>query len=382
LQSRLTRQRFVALTATGAAVWPLVARARSAPFGFVGDEMRWAGVPGASLATVSVTSIDSASFGMRDVAAHLPVTAATLFEAGSLSKPVFAYAVLELVLAGRLDLERPLDSYVPSPYPIDDPRGSQITARHVLTHTSGLPNWRPGDKGPLKLQFTPGSQYLYSGEGYYFLQTVVEHITGQSTDEFMRVTLNALGMHASSYIWRGSDLANCALPYAQDGRALTHDTAVMGQQLVAMGKAMGQPLATWRTSQALAALSRLHPPLAPVPHNAMPNAAWSLLTTARDYARFVQTLLRQPKSPMLQPLVQVGPYVWRGLGVSLQKNGGVSGFFHTGSNPGFKSVMFGDLRNGRGVVSFTNSGAGFPFNMHVVDDVLGPQAGVFYLELP
>ncbi len=344
--------------------------------------MRWAGVPGASLATLSATSIDSASFGLRDVAARLPVTQATLFEAASLSKPVFAYAVLGLVHAGHLDLERPLDSYLPSPYPIDDSRGSQITARQVLTHTSGLPNWRPGDKGPLKLQFTPGSQYLYSGEGYFFLQTVVEHITSTSTEEFMRATLDELGMEASSYIWRASDLANCALPYGQDGKALSHDTATMGQQLIAMGKAVGQPLATWRTAQSLAALPRLHPPLAAVPHNAMPNAAWSLLTTAHDYARFMQGLLRQPKSPMLQPVVQVSDYIWRGLGLSLQKDDGVSGFFHTGSNPGFKSVMFGDLRSGRGVVSFTNSDGGFPFNMHVVDDELGAQPGVFYLELP
>ncbi|MBV8262280.1 MAG: beta-lactamase family protein, partial [Candidatus Eremiobacteraeota bacterium] len=172
--------------------------------------MRWAGVPGTSLALISATGTTTAQLGLRNVAQELPVTVDTIFEAGSTSKALFSYAVLELVRAGKLDLHASLDSYLPTPYPIADPRGRSITAHHVLTHTSGLPNWRPRDTGPLALSFAPGTAYQYSGEGFYFLQTVVEQITGLSTAQFMRKTLDALGMHRSSYIWREAFGADCA----------------------------------------------------------------------------------------------------------------------------------------------------------------------------
>ena len=51
----------------------------------------------------------------------------------------------------------------------------RVTARHVLTHTSGLPNWRHAP-GPLEPATEPGETYAYSGEGYFFLQRVVERV--------------------------------------------------------------------------------------------------------------------------------------------------------------------------------------------------------------
>jgi len=344
--------------------------------------LQWSGVPGASLATVHRNEIEAAHFGLRDAAARLPVTAGTIFEAASLSKPVFAYAVVSLVRAGGLDLDRSLDSYLPSHYPISDSRAKEITARQVLTHTSGLPNWRQGDTAPLKLSFAPGTRYLYSGEGFYFLQTVVEAITGKSTEHFMRTTLDELGMHDSSYIWRQSKKINYARPHGSDAPPNSLDTAQLGRQLALAGKRAGKPLEAWMTADALVALPRLHPAQVSAPHNAMPNVAWSLLTTANDYARFVRALLQQPQHPMFHLAVRITDYVWRGLGIALQKEGDALAFFHTGANPGFKAVMFGDFTTKLGAVSFTNSEGGFPFNMHVVEDAVGPQPAVFYLEQP
>ena len=378
----MTRRSFAGLTTLGVLGWPLAAAATNVAFSQVATEMRWAGVPGVSLATVTASAIRTAPFGLREVSAQLPVTAATMFEAASLSKPVFVYAVLELVRAGGLDLNRPLDAYLPEPYPIDDPRAKTITARHVLTHTSGLPNWRRDDRGPLKLHFTPGTQYLYSGEGFYFLQTVVEAITGKPMEQFMRPTLDTLGMRDSSFIWRDAYRTNCASPYDRDLRPLRHDTLLLGEQLTAMGRAVARPLETWNTAQALIALPRLHPSQAAVPHNAMPNAAWSLLTTARDYASFVRALLLQPEHMMFKPIVRRSDYVWRGLGIELQKDGAAMAFFHTGANPGFKAVMFGEFESKRGVVVFSNSDNGFALNMHVVENALGEQPAVLFLEQP
>jgi len=380
--AELTRKRFVQLAGTAALSMPLLSSSSSDPFVLAPDEMVWARIPGASLAYITSGAVLARSFGMRNKAARQPVTDATIFEAASVSKPVYTYAVMALVREGKLDLRRPLDDYLEKPYPIADERGAKITAHHVMTHTSGLPNWRPHDSGSPTLSFDPGTQYQYSGEGYYFLQTVVEQITGLGTGAFMRGVLDGLGMQRSSYVWLDSYATDCAAPYGSDGAALTPDTRVMGEQMVAAGKARGRPFVDWKTAEVLVQLPRLKPPWQPVPHNAMPNAAWSLLTTARDLAKFVTTLLRSPDHPMLVPQIRMKPGIYRGLGIELQIDGSRRGFFHTGSNPGFKTVIFGDLATQRGVVSMCNSVNGFVFDMHVIDDTLGEQPAVFYLEEP
>src|SRR5207237_10645877 len=94
-----------------------------------------------------------------------------------LRKPVFAFLVLGLVGDGVLDLDRPLGEYLPLPNPADE-RARTITARHALSHSSGWRNWRFGNDQLLTADFAPGSRFSYSGEGYYFLQRVVEHATG------------------------------------------------------------------------------------------------------------------------------------------------------------------------------------------------------------
>ena len=103
-------------------------------------------------------------FGVRSVDSAKPVTNDTIFEAASLSKPVFAYAVLKLVDQGKLDLDTPLTKYLPGTYDVqNDVRINQVTARFVLSHRTGFRNWRNGQ--PLKIYFTPGDRFSYSGEG-------------------------------------------------------------------------------------------------------------------------------------------------------------------------------------------------------------------------
>ena len=73
---------------------------------------------------------------------------------------------------------RALTTYTSDRFLDGDPRLDRITARHVLAHTSGFQNWRSA-KDPLKIHFTPGEKYLYSGEGYSYLQSVVTQLTGR-----------------------------------------------------------------------------------------------------------------------------------------------------------------------------------------------------------
>ena len=107
--------------------------------------MKTARVPGLAVALIrDAVPVWTAGFGVKSAASEDPVRPDTVFEAASLSKPVFAYHVLGLCERGLLDLDRPLCESMPEPYEIDDPRVSQMTARMALSHTTGFSNrWSP-----------------------------------------------------------------------------------------------------------------------------------------------------------------------------------------------------------------------------------------------
>jgi CubicO group peptidase (beta-lactamase class C family) len=150
-------------------------------------------------------------FGVRDAASKKPVKTDTVFEAASMSKPVFAYAVLKLCERGVLDLDTPLTHYTTSRFLDGDPRLDLITARHVLSHTTGFPNWR-SQSHPLSIAFTPGTQWSYSGEGYAYLQSVITELTKQPIEDYMRANIfEPFGMTSSGYVWTDT--------FAQDGAA-------------------------------------------------------------------------------------------------------------------------------------------------------------------
>jgi CubicO group peptidase (beta-lactamase class C family) len=127
-------------------------------------------VPGLSIAVIQHSQIVwRRGFGVRDAVSKEPVDDATVFEAQSMSKPVFAYAVMNLYEQGVIELDTPLTKYTSERLVTGDPRLDLITARRVLSHTSGLPNWR-SKEDPLRINFTPGEKYSYSGEGYWACQ--------------------------------------------------------------------------------------------------------------------------------------------------------------------------------------------------------------------
>jgi CubicO group peptidase (beta-lactamase class C family) len=119
-------------------------------------------VPGLSMALIHGGRVVwSRGFGVMNAGSAIPVTADTLFEAGSMSKPVFAYAVMKLCETNVLDLNTPLTRYISERWIENDPRIDLISARHVLSHTSGFQNWR-SEAEPLRIHFAPGTQHLYS----------------------------------------------------------------------------------------------------------------------------------------------------------------------------------------------------------------------------
>jgi CubicO group peptidase (beta-lactamase class C family) len=109
---------------------------------------------------------------------------------------------MQLASEGILDLTKPLAQYLELPNP-GDARSRLITATHVLSHSGGWRNWRNNRETLLTADFEPGSRFSYSGEGYYFLQRVVEKLTGKGLQRLARERVfEPLGMRTSSYIWR------------------------------------------------------------------------------------------------------------------------------------------------------------------------------------
>lgn len=285
-------------------------------------------IPGLALATIDVkTGVKAQGFGVKEATVAQNVDENTVFSAASLSKPVFAYLVLQLVDAGKMDLDKPLYQYLPYPDAEQDDRYKLITARMALSHSPGFPNWR---NGQLKVLFSPGKRFSYSGEGFVYLQKVVEHLTQRSLEDLAREKVfKPLGMPRSSFIWQTA---------FEDNYALRHNR-------------FGVQTGISKFDQA--------------------NAAYSLQTTAADYGKFLQALLqgkglksssvKQLFTPQLKTSQKFGDttqlsssLAW-GLGVGLQKTAQDEGFWHWGDNGDFKCFFFVSRTRKQGLVYFSNS---------------------------
>jgi len=151
---------------------------------FVKAWMDYFYVPGLSLVLVKDGEIAYHQvYGYENAYTQDPVDQATLFEAASITKIVFAFAVMRLAERGVIDLDRPLHEYLAFDELEHDERYKLMTARHVLSHRTGLPNWRP-DSG-VSLAFTPGTDHQYSGEGIEYLKRVVVEITGKPIEQIL-----------------------------------------------------------------------------------------------------------------------------------------------------------------------------------------------------
>ena len=177
--------------------------------------------------------VHTKTFGYRNVQRQAPLEPNTVMYGASFTKTAVAYMVLQLVDEQTFNLDRPLARYLTAPLPTyeryrdlaGDPRWQRLTARHVLTHSTGFANfrWLEDDK-KLRFHFEPGERYAYSGEGFNLLQFVLEEGLGiELKTEMQRRVFDRLHMPNTSMQWRPELAENLADGYDIDGRLRPHD---------------------------------------------------------------------------------------------------------------------------------------------------------------
>lgn len=157
-----------------------------------------------------------------EVSPGVPADAATRFNVASITKTVVAETVLRLADDGQLDLDEPLARYWVDPDVAGDPRRHALTARQVLDHTTGFPNWRffRADR-KLAFEHAPGSHYGYSGEGFeYLARALANKLDEPFPDIVQRTVLAPLGMHDTAIEVDHGQLQGVVRPVEEDGRML------------------------------------------------------------------------------------------------------------------------------------------------------------------
>ncbi|HMJ67522.1 MAG TPA: serine hydrolase [Cyclobacteriaceae bacterium] len=313
------------------------------------DRMKHYGVPGVSIAVIKDNKIAwSKAYGIMDKETKEPVTTKTLFQAGSISKPVAAYGALKTVEMGKVSLTGDANKYLKT-WKIPDnefTNNRKVTLEHLLSHTGGLTvhgflgyspdlpvptlvqlldGAAPANSPPVRVDKEPGSSFRYSGGGYSIMQQMLIDVHGKTFPEIEKeLVLGPLGMNNSTY---DQPLDAATVKMAATGYLPDH-TQTKGKR-----------------------------------HTYPEMAAAGLWTTAEDLAKFaidiqlavkgrsVRVLSMDMAERMLTPFD--GGFI--GLGIFIDNRKGDVYFGHGGWDEGFSSEMKAHKEKGYGVVVLTNS---------------------------
>ena len=337
----------------------------------IGQLMKDASVTGMGISIFNKNkTVYQKAFGFKRNDQKEPLQTTTNMYGASLSKAVFAVLVLKLVEEGVLDLDKPLQSYLPKPLYDYTPATrwhdhygdlktdtlyQRITARMCLSHTSGFPNWRWDNKDEkLGILFTPGTRYGYSGEGLVYLQVVLEKLLGKPLEVLMKEKIFLpLAMHQSSYSWQ---------PRFEQDYAWGHNS---------VGKAYKKD------------------------KDNEPRSASTLETTLQDYTLFTEAVLQnkilKPATTrlMFSPQIRIrsvrqhGPLRFKdstandgiqlsaGLGWLLLKSPYGTGAFKEGHGDGFQHYTILFPQKGTGIVILTNSDNGESIFKELLEYAIG-----------
>jgi CubicO group peptidase (beta-lactamase class C family) len=308
-------------------------------------------VPALSVAVIDNFKIAWAkAYGVTEAGTNTPVTTHTLFQAGSISKPVAATGALYLVEHGKLSLDENVNDKLKTWQVPDNEftKDQKVTLRRLMSHSAGLtvhgfPGYevgkpiptlvqifdgeKPANTAPIRVDFVPGTKSVYSGGGITIEQQLIIDVTGEPFPQFMRETvLDKIGMSDSTY---------------------------------------EQPLPASRAAMA-ASGTELDGTVVPGKWHIYPEmAAAGLWTTPTDLAKFgIETALsKQGKANHVlseaMTRERLKPQMENvGLGFFLGGGGNPQEFGHDGDDEGFQAqlIMFAD--SGKGVAIMTNSNSG------------------------
>jgi CubicO group peptidase (beta-lactamase class C family) len=276
---------------------------------FILHQMDSLAVPGVSMAIINNSEmVYHRTFGVKNINTKEPIDSQSLFDAGSLTKTLFAYFALKSIDKGQLDLDKPLYEYLTFPDIEYDEKYKLITARMVLSHSSGFPNWRRSNKdNKLDIKFSPGTDFNYSGEGYEYLANVLAKINNVPKDSLQvliqKDVFEPLRIRKSSTIWNFY-------------------------------------------------------------------ASYSLQSEASDYAKLLMSIMKGPglSEKMRQEMLKVQIHskekekTW-GLGIEIHSlNSGKPLYMHGGFNNDFSSGYLFSTDKNNGYVFFANSDTGYKLN--------------------
>lgn len=295
---------------------------------------------------------------------------ATVLYAASFSKAVFGYLTMKLAEEKVLDLDQPLYKYLSKPiseyeYFADlksDDRWKLITARMCLSHTTGLPNVRwfhpttgvQDTLGVMKIYFTPGNKYAYSGEGMKLLQLAIEELTKKNVEELaIEKVFQPIGMTRTGYIWHERFDDNYAIGHLADNT------------------------------------------LNPKKKRTKPVAGASLVTTIADYTRFIEYLMNQKGldkkafNEMITPQIEIYsktqfPPITEetttenkainlsyGLGWGLLKCKYGRAFFKEGHDDAWRNYNINFIDKGISIIIITNSANGELIFKELLENLIG-----------
>ena len=328
----------------------------------VAELMKAYKVPGLSVAVIDNFKIAwTKAYGVTEAGSANPVTVHTLFQAGSISKPVAATGALYLVEHGKLSLDENVNDKLKSWQVPDNEftKDQKVTLRRLLSHSAGItvhgfPGYqagtpiptlvqifdgeKPANTMPIRVDLVPGTQYRYSGGGVTIEQQLILDVTGRPFPQFMReIVFEKIGMLDSTY--------EQPLP---PSRAAMAASGARGDGTATPGK--------WH----------IYPEM----------AAAGLWTTPGDLAKFgietalskhgkanhvlSQTMTRERLKPQIEQV---------GLGFFLGEGNNPEEFGHAGDDDGFEAnlIMFADT--GKGVAIMTNSNNGLAVSDFVLRSI-------------
>lgn len=312
------------------------------------ERMKHYKVPGVSIAIVDEGRVKFAKgYGIANTNTDSKVDVNTLFQAGSISKPIAALAALKLAQNGVVDLDEDVNTYLKGwKIPENTFTGTEkVTLRRLLTHTAnmtvhGFPGYKQKDTFPTDVQVLngkgntpkifvdgiPGSIWRYSGGGYTVMEKVVEDMTGQTLDAYLAEhVLAPMGMKNSTY---------------------------------------QQPIDAEKYSNISAAYDRQGKIIEGLWNNYPEQAAAGLWTTPKDLAKYcieIQEILKGKSGvlskEMVEKMLTKDKNNW-GLGPSLRWEKDSLIFSHGGKNAGFTNQMLAFANKGEAVIIMTNADNG------------------------